>query len=106
MIQQEEPKALTKLQLAKNIAAIGIGKKKSKQVFTDYPITELGDKEFKEAPIRQCELLSYDGNKYCNVKVEGIKKEIKCCYIYPQKSRYGTVNCISVDEIKELVKYK
>jgi hypothetical protein len=75
-----------------------------KQLFTDYPITELGDEEFKEAPIRQCELLSYDDNKYCYVKVEGIEKEIKRCYIYSQRARCGEVDCISVDEIKELLK--
>jgi hypothetical protein len=81
-----------------------IPKEKPKQLFTDYPITELGDEEFKEVPIRQCELLSYDDNKYCYVKVEGIGKEIKRCYIYSQKGRCGEVDCISVDEIKELLK--
>jgi hypothetical protein len=77
---------------------------KDKQLFTDYPITELGDEEFKEAPIRQCELISYDDNKYCYVKVEGIEKEIKRCYIYPQKGRCGEVDCISNSEIKMLLK--
>ena len=81
-----------------------IPKEEPKQLFTDHPITELGDEEFKEAPIRQCELISYDDNKYCYVKVEGIEKEIKRCYIYSQKGRCGEVDCISVDEIKELLK--
>jgi hypothetical protein len=81
-----------------------IPKEEPKQLFTDYPITELGDEEFKESPIRECELLSYDDNKYCYVKVEGIEKEIKRCYIYPQKGRCGDVDCVSIDEIKELLK--
>jgi hypothetical protein len=81
-----------------------IPQEKPKQLFTDYPITELGDEEFKESPIRECELLSYDDNKYCYVKVEGIEKEIKRCYIYPQKGRCGEIDCVSIDEIKELLK--
>jgi hypothetical protein len=81
-----------------------IPKEEPKQLFTDHPITELGDEEYKEAPIRECELLSYDDNKYCYVKVEGIEKEIKRCYIYSQRGRCGEVDCISVDEIKELLK--
>jgi hypothetical protein len=80
-----------------------IPKEEPKQLFTDHPITELGDKEFVEAPIRECELISYDDNKYCYVKVEGIEKEIKRCYIYPQKGRYGDVDCVSIEEIKELL---
>ena len=78
-------------------------KEEPKQLFTDHPISELGDKEFEEAPIRECELISYDDNKYCYVKVEGIEKEIKRCYIYPQKGRYGDVDCVSIEEIKELL---
>ncbi len=83
-----------------------IPKEEAKQLFTDYPIIELGDDEFKEAPIRECELLSFDDddNKYCYVKVGGIEKEIKRCYIYPQKGRCGDVNCVSIKEIKELLK--
>ncbi|MFY8160828.1 MAG: hypothetical protein ACOVNU_05820 [Candidatus Kapaibacteriota bacterium] len=77
-------------------------KRTSIQLFTDYPITELGDEEFKEAPIRQCELLSYDDNKYCYVKVEGIEKEIKRCYIYSQKGRCGEVDCVSIEEVKDI----
>jgi hypothetical protein len=75
-----------------------------KQLFTDYPIIELGDEEFIEAPIRECQLLSYDGDKYCYVTVQGVKKEIKRYYIYLQKGRCGEVDCISVDEIKNLMK--
>lgn len=74
-----------------------------KKLFTDYPITELGDKEFQEAPIRECELIHYDGNKYCYVKVEGIEKEIKRGYIYTKPGRCGEVDCISIEEINKLL---
>jgi hypothetical protein len=86
------------------IYKIIIPKENYKQLFTDYPITELGDKEFVEAPIRPCELISYDDNKYCYVRVEGIEIEIKRCYIYPKKGRCDEVDCISIEEIKELLK--
>jgi hypothetical protein len=49
---------------------------------TDYPITELGDAAGKLAKTRTVKLLSYDGDKYCYVEVEGIRKEIKAGYIY------------------------
>ena len=78
-------------------------KDETKKLFTDYPITELGDEEFKEAPIRECELLFYDDNKYCYVKVGGIEKEIKRGYIYTKPGRCGEVDCISIDEINKLI---
>jgi hypothetical protein len=78
-------------------------KDETKKLFTDYPITELGDEEFKEAPIRECELLFYDDNKYCYVKVEGVEKEIKRAYIYTKSGRCGEVDCISIDEINKLI---
>lgn len=78
-------------------------KDETKKLFTDYPITELGDEEFKEAPIRECELLFYDDNKYCYVKVGGIEKEIKRAYIYTKSGRCGEVDCISIDEINKLI---
>lgn len=73
------------------------------KLFTDYPITELGDKEFVEAPIRECKLLSYDDNKYCYIKVGEIKKEVKRGYIYTKSGRCGEVDCISIDEINALL---
>jgi hypothetical protein len=85
------------------IYKISVPQEKFKQLFTDYPITELGDEEFIEAPIRECKLLSFDDNKYCYVIVEGIKKEIKRSYIYTQKGRCGEVDCISETEIKKIL---
>ena len=76
------------------------------KLYTDYPITELGDKEFVEAPIRECELLSYDNNKYCYIKVGGIEKEVKRCYIYTKSGRCGEVDCISIDEISVLLQVR
>ena len=76
------------------------------KLYTDYPITELGDEEFKEAPIRDCELLSYDDNKYCYIKVGGIEKEVKRGYIYAKSGRVGEVDCISSEECKQILEKK
>lgn len=38
--------------------------------YTDYPIPELGDKFYTKAPMRECYVLSYDGENYCEVVVE------------------------------------
>jgi hypothetical protein len=61
------------------------------KAWTDYPILELGDESGKRAPIRQVEVLSYDGNKYCKIIVEGIYEEIKSGYLYQQPGRCGEV---------------
>ena len=39
--------------------------------YTDYPIPELGDKFYTKAPMRECSVLSYDGENYCEVIVDG-----------------------------------
>jgi hypothetical protein len=53
--------------------------------YTDYPIIELGDKPWQKAPMRECRVLGYDGNKYCRVVVEGVELEIKSGYVYEGK---------------------
>ena len=54
--------------------------------YTDYPIPELGDEPDKTAPMRECEVLGYDGDKYCTVSIshttKTIIKDIKSGYIY------------------------
>ena len=59
------------------------------QLWTDYPIVELGDEAGQPAPIRQCKVLTYDGNKYLSVSVGGITTEIKLGYIYRKPGRFG-----------------
>ena len=66
-----------------------------KKYYTDYPFTELGDIEYKEAPIRECVILEYDGNKYCDIKVGDKEFNIKSCYIYKKPGRCGDVENVS-----------
>jgi hypothetical protein len=60
-------------------------------LYTDYPFTELGDTPHKRAPIREVKPLSYDGDKYVKVLVEGVQSELKCGYLYTQRGRCGDV---------------
>ena len=59
--------------------------------WTDYTIYELGDKVGKKAPVRQVEVLSYDGDKRCMVEIMGHRAEIKSGYLYQAPGRIGEV---------------
>lgn len=78
--------------------------------FTDYPILEFGDDKFKTAPIRECEILSYDGNKYCKVKVEdndsdrSIVTTIKIGYLYKNYGRFMEVPSYKPSDLEVLSK--
>lgn len=61
------------------------------QLYTDYPISELGDAPNKEAPIRKCSVVKYEGFKYVTILCEGIEKEIKRGYVYSRPGRCGDV---------------
>jgi hypothetical protein len=63
--------------------------------WTDYPIKQLGDEPHKMAPVRQCELLSYDGDKYVAVLVDGIEATFKAGYLYTAPGRAGEVPAVS-----------
>jgi hypothetical protein len=59
--------------------------------WTDYPITKLGDAPHVNAPIRRAEVLTYDGGRYCLVRVSGVVVEIKAGYLYVRRGRLGHV---------------
>ena len=65
------------------------------KAWTDYPFPELGDTPGHEAPVREITVLSYDGDKYCRISVDGVEFEIKAGYIYARPGRYGEVEVIS-----------
>jgi len=62
--------------------------------WTDYPFVAVGDVPHQEAPVRKCEVLACDGNKYCRVRVDGVpgEHEIKAGYVYREEGRYGSPN--------------
>lgn len=70
--------------------------------WTDYPFVELGDTPGQEAPIRQCNVLAYDGDKYCDIVVHGVKTSIKSGYIYTAPGRCGEAPKIPKAELEKL----
>ncbi len=69
------------------------------KAFTDYPFTFLGDIEGEKAPVRKCEVTSYDGNKYCKIVVCGEESEVKAGYLYKEAGRCGDVPTINPNEL-------
>ena len=74
------------------------------KAYTDYPFEELGDKPGSPAPIREIEVLSYDGDKYCEIRVDGLKTSIKAGYIYSRWGRYGTAPRLTKAQLRNLTK--
>ena len=72
------------------------------KAWTDYPLAVLGDTEGQAAPVREIDVLSYDGNKYCRVKVCGIVADIKAGYIYQRAGRIGEVPAITREQLAML----
>lgn len=70
--------------------------------FTDYPVKELGDVADQEAPVRSCLILSWDGNKYCDVLVGGVVVSFKAGYLYTRETRYDPRFQIRVDTLGSL----
>ena len=72
------------------------------KAYTDYPFIWLGDVEGKPAPVREIEVLSYDGDKYCRIRVRGHETTIKSGYIYQVEGRYGKVPNITKTQLSQL----
>jgi hypothetical protein len=75
------------------------------KAYTDYPFDFLGDIPYQEAPNREIRVLSYDGNKYCKIMVEGWYTEIKSGYIYAKPGRVSEVPSINEKRLKKLRKF-
>jgi hypothetical protein len=66
------------------------------KAYTDYPFSELGDEPYKEAPIRECVVIRFDGDKYCDIEIEGKKLSVKYGYLYNSPGRCGEVKHIDL----------
>jgi len=61
------------------------------RLYTDYTFIELGDQPSMPAPIREIQrVVSYDGNKYCEVLVDGRRVSVKAGYLYAEPPKPGT----------------
>jgi hypothetical protein len=52
------------------------------KAYTDYPIIELNNSNHKQNLTKEVEIISYDGNKYCLIKINNFIKEIKAGHLY------------------------
>ena len=73
------------------------------EAYTDYPFTFLGDIPHNEAPIRKCIVITYDGNKYCDILVEGHRTNIKAGYIYTKPGRCGEVPILNHRDLSSIM---
>ena len=72
--------------------------------WTDHPFSLLGDREQDLAPVREVEVISYDGDKRCVIRVHGhdgsyFTAEIKSGYIYRRPGRIGKVPGITKEQL-------
>lgn len=70
------------------------------RAWTDYPIIELGDTEGQIAPIRKCDVLEYDGDKY--VTVDGVTTSFKAGYLYSTPGRCGDAHAVERSDLDKL----
>jgi hypothetical protein len=79
--------------------------------FTDYPIPSYGDIGGEKAPIRRAKILTYDGNKYCDVLVyqvdeygdlRGTVVNFKQFYLYKNEARLDDGIQFTDEELKTL----
>jgi hypothetical protein len=61
------------------------------RLFTDTSIIQLGDAPGREAPIREVEVCSFDGDRYARVRVDGMIIRIEAGLIYTAVGRFGEV---------------
>ena len=73
--------------------------------WTDYPFTDLGDVDGHEAPVRECEIISYDSDKYVTIRVYGSEDiyDIKSGYVYTEEGRFGDVPGITQSMLQHYV---
>ncbi len=78
-----------------------------KKIYTDYPITELGDIAGEISPIREItEILHYDGSLYVLVNIEGVIKEIKRGYLYYKIGRSGEAPSLTRIQLNRMLMSK
>ena len=82
------------------------------EAYTDYPIIAYGDVPGEKAPIRRATILTYDGNKYCDVLVyqvdengnsQSVCDNFKRWYLYKNKSRFDGGVQFNDDELLQIV---
>jgi hypothetical protein len=70
--------------------------------YTDYPIRAFGDQPHVEAPVRPCQVLSWDRDKYVQIRAADLVFSVKRWYVYGAPGRSGEVPALSEDELAAL----
>lgn len=77
------------------------------KAWTDYPIVGLGDKPndpSRLAPIREIEIIGWDGDKYAKVLVAGVITYIKHGYLYTEPKRLDdNPKTVSIEDLNRLM---
>ena len=78
------------------------------KAWTDYPFTQLGDVAGEIAPVREIDVVEYDNDKYCVIRLTAedgslLTSEIKSGYIYQEPGRFGDVPGITKEQLAGLV---
>lgn len=68
------------------------------KAYTDYPFKELGDTPHTAGPIREVEVLAFDGDKYCTIRIGEFIGDVKWCYLYKERGRCGEVPVIDLED--------
>lgn len=72
------------------------------KAWTDYPITALGDVPSALAPVRECEVVAWDRDKYATIHICGVTEEVKAGYLYSTPGRCGEAPSVSVAALDKL----
>lgn len=62
------------------------------KAWTDYSFESLGDVPGQKAPVRECDLIAYDGDKYVTVIVDGKIERLDYGCVYQRPGRKGEVD--------------
>lgn len=75
------------------------------KAYTDYPIFKLGDVSGDLAPVRECEIIAYDQDKYCTIVVDGVIDEVKAGYLYKTPGRFREAKTFTIKELLTLPRF-
>lgn len=69
------------------------------KAYTDFPFEILGDSIGKDAPVREVNIIKFDGSEYVEILVEGVREKIRHTYLYTMPGRLGCVRMVPVGSL-------
>jgi hypothetical protein len=67
-------------------------------------VPQLGDTTGILAPIRRCVVVSYDGDRYCEIEIgeQPVRLHVNRVFLYSDEKRYGEAKAIQRLDLKRL----